>query len=407
MPAADPVTQQPPVIILGTGITGLGVMRIVARDGLSGFVGEASDPLLRDSRWYRQLPGPNGSVDERSLESWLPGLSIGRAVLIPCSDQWVSRVAALDATLRERFPASVPSTDTLERFVDKGRFAELLREAGTPHPFSRILLSESDLATVPDHVFLGAILKPRDSQRFFQRFKVKAFHVHSREDAVAQLTTLIAEGFPVILQEYIPGPATQHYFIDGFVDRNGTVQAVFARQRLRMYPLDFGNSTAMVSVPLDEASEAVASITTLLGLAKYRGMFSAEFKRDLRDGVFKLLEVNTRAWWYVDFAARCGVDVVKMAYDDALGRDVQRIDSYAVGRKLVFPYPDFYACLHLWRHGELTIGGWIGSWLGAMQPVFQLNDPTPGLRSFAKTMRSFVGTRIRRLLPAAAVTHLA
>jgi len=47
-------------------------------------------------------------------------------------------------------------------------------------------------------------------------------------------------------------------------------------------------------------------------------VFSAEFKFDERDGLFKILEVNARPWWYVDFAARCGVDVCRMAYRDAL-----------------------------------------------------------------------------------------
>ena len=407
MPSAELDAEQLPVIILGTGITGLGVIRIIGRDGVTGFAAETTDPLLRHSRWYRELPAPDAAVGKQTLEEWLRGLALDRAVLLPCSDQWVSRVSALDPALRTRFPASVPTTDTLERFVDKGKFAALLEDAGTPHPFSQILLSEADLATVPARVFDGAILKPRDSQRFFQRYKVKAFHTSSREAAAAQLRTLIAEGFPVILQEYIPGPATNHYFVDGFMDAHGAMQAVFARQRLRMFPLDFGNSTAMVSVPLSEAADAVASITTLLQRAKYRGIFSAEFKRDSRDGVFKLIEVNTRAWWYVDFAARCGVNVVKLAYNDALGRSVKRIEHYAVRRRLVFPYLDFYACLHLWRRGELSIIGWLMSWLGAMQPVFQLRDPSPGVRSFVKTMWAFFARRARRLLPAGAVSHVA
>lgn len=402
MSPAEQGPDQPPIIILGVGITALGVVRIVGRDGLAGFAAEPTDPLVRHSRWFRALRGPNGAVGKQTLEEWLPSLSVSRAVLIPCSDQWVRRVSALDPALRNRFPASVPAPDTLECFVDKGKFSQLLEDAGTPHPFSRILLNEADLATVPARVFERAILKPRESHRFFQRYNVKAVHVTSREEAVTRLKAFIAEGFPVILQEYIPGPATNHYFVDGFMDVHGTLRAVFARQRLRMYPLDFGNSTAMVSVPLQEAADAVASITTLLQRAKYRGIFSAEFKRDQRDGVFKLIEVNTRAWWYVDFAARCGVDVVKMAYDDALGRDVKRIEQYAIGRKLVFPYMDFFACLHLWRRGDLTIVGWIRSWLGAMQPVFQLRDPAPGVRSFVKTMWSFLAARVRRLIPAGA-----
>jgi predicted ATP-grasp superfamily ATP-dependent carboligase len=170
-----------------------------------------------------------------------------------------------------------------------------------------------------------------------------------------------------------------------------------------MFPLDFGNSTAMVSVDTSEAAPAVASITSLLKAMKYRGIFSAEFKRDARDGEFKILEVNTRPWWYVDFAARCGVDVCRMAYDDALELPVATIERYRVGRVLVFPYYDYFACQALRSSGDLTLAAWLRSWLAAMQPVFQLQDPAPGVRALAKTMVGFVGNRLSRVLPLVAL----
>ena len=81
-------------------------------------------------------------------------------------------------------------------------------------------------------------------------------------------------------------------------------------------------------------------------------MFSAEFKLDPRDGRFKLLEVNTRPWWYVDFAARCGVDVCTMAYRDALGEGVDTVESYRTGVVCVYPYMDLSACQALRRSGR-------------------------------------------------------
>src|SRR5581483_5252361 len=149
--------------------------------------------------------------------------------------------------LRERFPASVPSPETLAQFVDKGHFAALLRKNGVPHPYSKELEGANDLDDVPDEIFSSAMLKPRDSQSFMRRFAVKALHVSSRSDAVEKLARVQEAGFEVLLQEYVPGPATQHYFVDGFIDRYGVPRGVFVRQRLRMFPLDFGNSTAMVS----------------------------------------------------------------------------------------------------------------------------------------------------------------
>jgi predicted ATP-grasp superfamily ATP-dependent carboligase len=265
-----------------------------------------------------------------------------------------------------------------------------VRANDIPHPISLLAGSVGDLAQVPDEFFNGAILKPRDSQSFMARFGVKAVRLRSRADAITQLERIQAAGQLVLLQEYVPGPATEHYFVDGFVDRTGTIRAIFARRRLRMYPLDFGNSTAMVSVPREDVDPAIASMTALIKAVGYRGIFSAEFKRDYRDNRFKILEVNTRPWWYVEFAARCGVDVCRMAYDDALGRPVETVTSYLTGRRLVFPYYDRLACRALQAEGRLSAREWARSWAGAMQPIFELSDPMPGLRSTARMAFRFL-----------------
>ena len=80
--------------------------------------------------------------------------------------------------------------------------------------------------------------KPADSQRSFARFRVKAFRIAGRKEAAERLAACAAGGHTMVLQEYVPGPPTNHYFLDGFVDRTGCIRALFVRQRLRMFPPD-------------------------------------------------------------------------------------------------------------------------------------------------------------------------
>lgn len=398
MPPTSRHTQgRVPAIVLGSGVTALGVIRSLGRRGVGTYGSDPSDPLLRASRWFRAPPGQPLRSDDR-LDRWLRGSSIPTAVLIPCSDDWVSQVAELPSDLAARFVASVPAHATVQQFVDKGRFAQLLVQAQVPHPWSRAVATEADIDAVPDGQLTSAILKPRDSQRFFRAFGVKAFTIASRHDAKQHFARASGAGHQVILQDYIPGPGSNHFFVDGFIDREGQVRAIFVRRRLRMYPTDFGNSTFMVSVPRDEAASAVDTISALLLRAGYRGIFSAEFKRDPRDGLFKLLEVNARAWWFVEFATRCGVDVCAMAYADALGESVSTVERYAVGRTMAFPYYDYFACRILRRDGSLSRRAWARDWLGAMQPVMQIADPLPGLKSLWSSSVGYLGRSMRRRL---------
>jgi D-aspartate ligase len=376
-----------PAVILGSGITALGVLRVLGRAGIPAYLVETEDPMLRRSRWFRALPDavPPGRRDP--LEGWLAALPFSRAVLVPCSDFWARAVAGLPPELKERFPASTPAPASLEALLDKGRLAAALDRESLPRPESHAVTSADDLGAIPDEFFQGAFLKPRESQPFLKHFGVKGFRVTSREDAQDRLEMASAAGFDVIFQYYIPGPPSNHYFVDGFIDREGVERALFVRQRLRMYPPLFGNSTYMRSIAPDAVPEAVETTRRLLRGLGYRGMYSAELKLDARDGLFKLLEVNARAWWYVEFAAQCGVDVVRMAYDDALGEPVHPSGSYAIDRRCVFPYNDWFACGILRDSGQMSALGMARSWMGAHQPVFEWSDPWPAVMGAVRVLR--------------------
>ena len=372
-----------PALILGHGITALGVQRILADAGIPYFSADRTDPFVTRSRHYRPVPGTTEQPAPDDLEAWLAGVPAERAVLIPCADVWVRAVSLLRPELRDRYPASVASPDAIERLVDKGRFAETLSEAGVAHPRSRSVRSESELRSVLADGFEAAFLKPRDSANFFRVFGQKAFRAGSTDELAGLLAEARRHGLEVIVQEYVAGPPSNHVFIDGFRGSDGVVRALFARRRLRMYPPLFGNSSSMRSVAVQEVREAADPLTGLLGHVGYRGVFSAEFKQDARDGRFKLLEINTRPWWYVEFAARCGVDVCSMAYRDALAEPVESVDTYRTGVECVYPYMDYFACRELLRSGELSIGEWLRSWVGAVQPVFRRDDPWPAVRATA------------------------
>lgn len=395
----------PPVLALGAGITLLGVLRTFGRRHVPALALADDDSLVRHSRWYRRAPREAGGLGPRSgLADFLSATSIETAVLVPCSDERSREVAGLDTHLAGRFPASVSSPDVQDQLVDKARFARLLERSGTPHPRTVIVDSPADLERVDAELLERAFLKPRDSQAFFRRFRVKAFLARDVADLRARMDQVAAAGLAVILQEYVPGPASNHYFVDGFLDREGRVRARFVRQRLRMYPPDFGNSSYMRSVPPGEARGAVEAIESLLGGMGFRGVYSAEFKKDERDGVFRLLEVNARPWWYVEFAARCGVDIVWMSYLDALGRPVPERFDYEVGRTLAFPRYDLHACLDGIRAGEVTAGQCLRSWVGSDRPIFVWDDPMPavreGLRNAGASLgRRLPGRRRRRLQP--------
>jgi len=367
----------PPALVVGLRVTTLGVTRLLAERGIPVRVHAPPGSLVRSSRSFRAAPAPSDAHE--ALADYLDELAFARAVLFPCSDDLALAAASLPDGLAERFPTLLSSTDALRTVIDKGRFLDHLRAHDVPHPETRAVDRVEELDRLSDAEIQGSFIKPRDSQAFQRRFGVKAFMPDDRADFRARLSLALGEGFGLLVQRYVPGPPSNHYFVDGFADDEGRIVCSLVRRRLRMYPRYFGNSSYMVTVPPDEVEPAIRSLARLVETIPLRGMFSAEFKRDEGDGVFRILEINARPWWYIEFAARAGMDVAAMSYEAALGRPVEDPGPYEVGRRLVYPYYDYSACLEIEGSRTGALRRMARDWWGADQPVFRLSDPLPAV----------------------------
>lgn len=374
----------PPALVLGSPhYTTLGVIRALASGRIPQFTVGAGASFVSYSRWHRRLPGQsqNGPTPE-SLATFLEGLPIEQMVLIPCSDPWVAAVSRLEPTVAARFPASIAPPEAIDACLDKGRFADLLARLAVPHPRTIPIGPTDDVRTFWDGGLRDPFLKPRNSSAFSARFGEKALLVGSADEAMMRIRETRRAGVEFLLQEYIPGSAGSNYYVDGFVDRGGTFCAQVARRRVRASDKPFNIPTCAVTIPIDEVKEPLAILRRLLAALRYRGVFSAHFKYDDRDGLFKLLEINSRVWGGVSLLVNCAVNVVEMAYRDALGLPVARIAEYPADRFWVDASRDRVVCWRLLRDGRLTIKEWLRTRVGAVQAMFRWDDPLPAIVGF-------------------------
>lgn len=374
-----------PAIVMGCGPTALGILRCLKLAGIPTYVAcRAGDQVTR-SRWFRPTPGPtawDGVPGPQALDH-LRDLPLDEAVLIAGADDAALWLADLpQSELGQRFRTSTCSRQTQELLQDKSRFAALLAETGMPHPPTYRIDSAADIAAMPFERLDRVFIKPVNSQKFSDVLGIKGVWVHSREELLETWQRLHGLGFHLMAQEYVPGTAADHYFVDGFRDAQGRFTGLFARRRFRIHPADFGNSSYCESIPLAEVEPAATNLTALLAKVDYRGIFSAEFKRDARDGQFRILEVNTRAWTYVEFAARCGVNVCEMAWQDALGLPVDAAaPDYVVGAGCVNLQRDINAVRGQSRQAREPWSKILRQWAHAHYHTFRFDDPLPGLSS--------------------------
>jgi predicted ATP-grasp superfamily ATP-dependent carboligase len=185
-----------------------------------------------------------------------------------------------------------------------------------------------------------------------------------------------------MLQEWIPGEPSATILIDGFVDRTGRVRGIQPRRRVRMDPPRLANTACSVTIPLAEVEGPLATTRRLLASVGYRGIFNVEFKLDARDGAWKIIEVNPRAFWMVAHVAAAGLDLPWMAYLDALELPVPPQTRYQLGRYGHYELPDAASIIRAVAHGRRPDGSVLRPWLLGDHAMFWWSDPVPGLLDF-------------------------
>ena len=125
------------------------------------------------------------------------------------------------------------------------------------------------------------------------------------------------EEYEPLVQELIPGDDDALFTLGSYLDRDGEPLGLFCGRKLRQTPRG-GIGTCRVGEALwDE--EVVDRGLTLLRALEFTGLSQVELKRDARDGMLRLMEVNPRLWQWHGLAAACGVDLPRIAYEDLIG----------------------------------------------------------------------------------------
>ncbi|MGD2123935.1 MAG: hypothetical protein PVJ76_19445, partial [Gemmatimonadota bacterium] len=215
MTSSDPA----PALILGTGVTALGVLRTLSRAGIPTFTRSTPPGIERRSRWYRAGPEPlGGSRPEPQsssragtsgvatpLAEYLEAIPLERAVLMPCSDELVLAAASLSSELTSRFVSCIPPRSALEVLVDKGRFRDLLVANEVAHPATHLGNDTSQLETLLETAGEPLFIKPRFSHELQAELGVKGLRPENVKDFRAAMEALESRHIEFLIQEYVPG----------------------------------------------------------------------------------------------------------------------------------------------------------------------------------------------------------
>jgi predicted ATP-grasp superfamily ATP-dependent carboligase len=371
-------------VVIGGGCQGLGIARSLGRHGIPVCLIDDEISMARGSRYVRDafrvpdLRTESGLLD--ALAAARGRLRLSGWVLYPTREENIASIAANRDVLRREFRVPTPALTSIQHAWDKREVYGLAERLSIPIPRTWFPRSEEDVAAI--EVDDPVVLKPAIKEHFFYTTHAKAW----RADTAAELLTAfrrateIMPASEIIVQEMIPGGGEQQYAYCAFFREGRPVASMTARRR-RQHPSDFGvASTYVETISLPELAEPSCRFLTAID---YYGLVELEYKRDPRDGVCKLLDVNARTWGYHSVGAPAGVDFPYLLFRDQIGAPVGEAHARpGVGWiRLSTDVPN--ALRDIWA-GRLRAGEYLRSLRGVRtEAVFSITDPLPGLYEIA------------------------
>ena len=375
----------PLVFVLGASPNGLSFIRSLGRKGVSVIALDSAPSPGLYSRYCEGIALPEIEDNEKIWLEFLieRGKRLScKAALIPTGDAHVLLVSRNRELLSPYFNFSLPEQSVVEAVTSKRTQYGLAKELGVAIPRTYYPETVSEVESLSHSVSYPCILKPYYShlwQKYSRKRKeykmAKLVVVNDQEGLVEAYKRMARSGMGIMVQERIPGQDAELFSFLTYCGEDSNPMAVFTKRKLRQTQAGYGDGSFQESV---WEPTVVRLGMKLLRSLRWRGLACIEFKKDPRDGKFKLIEVNPRSFTGVDMAVKSGVDLPDIVYRDLAGHKAPRISTFSEGVKWVHLTWDVAAALLHRRERRITLTEWLKSLRGQKSfAIWSSDDPLP------------------------------
>ena len=240
-------------------------------------------------------------------------------VALVCDDSVTAVVSSARDALNARPDFLLAPPESVEIARNKASAQRFAASLGVPTPVTITLGEGADLEAASRLGFPLVVKDDMGSGGTHVRYAADAPALRRAYEEVIALRPI---GRPMA-QEYIPGSG---YLTQVLYD-HGRLVAICSHRKHRQYPPAGGVTSKGVTVDEAELDAQAERIFTAL---KWHGPAKADFKRDPRDGRFKLMELDPRLSTTLEIAEAAGVNMIELCCRMAAG---QRVDPQLAYRK--------------------------------------------------------------------------
>lgn len=391
-------SQKPSAIVIGSGVVSLGVIIDLIADGITvAHISPKHDDLALRSRWSVEkfvLETETDQTDQLLELLQKKSGAWGGACVLPTTDLMLRIVSKNLERITTNYVTPVMKWESLLPIVNKGILYEKASLAGIPTP--KILYGENtaDAAQWASSVQYPVIIKPSQTPEFFAQFNAKVLEANNAEELNKFLDIVGQHKLDVMVSEVIPGTQNDLKAYRCYLNHDGRVIAEMCSEKIRCHPPEYGVGIVQRTIPMNETLRRQGR--TLLSALNYRGFATVEFKRDARDGEYKLMEINARPSMVQRMFRKAGLNFAKLTVDDMMGRPVDGDYSYRPNVYCIHNSADIYHIKRFAKRGLSGLREYFNPYF-ARRKVFLLppiHDPGPFLYDMGRVIGGYFRRRV-------------
>ncbi len=270
-------------------------------------------------------------------------------VIIPVSTNTILAVIN-DIALQYPDRFLLPTHDVFKKVNSKQVIANTAEKIGIGYPKTRVICFDNDTESedIKKSIKFPMVIKLIDDEGLYLAPQFRYKIVKTNDEFKTAIQKLSIHQKDLVIQEYIEGPS---YGWSAIYDNAGKCAAHFAHKRLREYPISGGPSTFCESVKCDKLTEAGKQ---LLDSFNWVGPAMVEFKLDIKNDIYKVIEINPRYWGSLPLARAAGLNLPSIHYKILREEPLPELD-YCENIKLRFRITDTLAALSTLRHTQQKI----------------------------------------------------
>jgi|WetSurMetagenome_2_1015567.scaffolds.fasta_scaffold93474_2 D-aspartate ligase len=372
------------VVVIGDHVQSLGIIRSLGRKKIPVYlINDRALCIGRFSKFTTKFFLCRYYRDPEVLTQFL--ISLARSekiegwVVLPTNDAAIYGISTRKNNLKPYFCIPTPDWEVTQCAYNKKLTYAIAERCGIPVPETKYPVDLDHLTAISESIRYPVILKPAIMHTYYKSTGRKAVIVRNPAELIheyQQMSSVISTG-EIMVQEIIPGrPGKLYSFCSFFKD--GVPLATCTARRHRQKPMDCGKGTTFArSQAVPELEEYGLRFLREIG---YYGLSEIEFKKDPRDGRYKMLEMNARTWLWHSLAIQCGVDFPYIQYNDLMTGSTEPAGPFRKDIQWVHFYTDFAISAKEIMHGRMTMNEYLHSFdRETGEAVFARDDALPFL----------------------------